>query len=102
MRRLWLISGLLGILIWCERPAADPTKYPEYAQQPLPKDAAPEFIYVDLLVDEITNGKRPLIVDVRSGEEYEQSHIKGSISIPLGEIPLHLAEIPKDKLVVLY
>ena len=90
------------MLIWCGEAAADPAEYPQYAQQTLPKDVVPEFIYLDLLVDEIVSEKRPLIVDVRSREEYEQSHIKGSISIPLGEIPLHLAEIPKDRLVVLY
>jgi len=90
------------MLIWCGKAVADPAKYPQYAQQTLPKDVVPEFIYLDSLADEITNGKRPFIVDVRSHEEYEQSHIKGSISIPLGEIPLHLAEIPKDTLVVLY
>lgn len=102
MRRLWLILGLLGILIWCSELTADPSRYPQFAQQHLPKGVAPDFISLDRLVDEIVQGKKPMIIDVRSREEYEQSRIKGSISIPLGEIPLHLAEIPRDKLVVLY
>ncbi|MBI4488033.1 MAG: rhodanese-like domain-containing protein [Deltaproteobacteria bacterium] len=102
MRRLWLIPGLLGILIWCSELAADPSRYLQFAQQHLPKGVAPDFISLDRLVDEIVQGKKPMIIDVRSREEYEQSHIKGSIPIPLGEIPLHLAEIPRDKLVVLY
>ncbi len=102
MRRLWLILGLLGILIWWSELAADPSRYPQFAQQQLPKGVAPDFISLDRLVDEIVQGKKPMVIDVRSREEYEQSHIKGSISIPLGEIPLHLAEIPRDKLVVLY
>lgn len=82
--------------------AAEPAKYPQYAQQKLPKNVAPAFMYLDQLVEEIAKGKNPLIVDVRSREEYEEAHIKAAISIPLGEIPLHLAEIPRDKPVVLY
>jgi hypothetical protein len=93
---------LLAFFLQSGDSGADPTKYPQFAQQDLPKAMTPEFIYLDRLVDEIVNGKRPLIVDVRSGEEYDQSHIKGSTSIPLDKIPLHLADIPKDRLVVFY
>ncbi|MGH7773718.1 MAG: rhodanese-like domain-containing protein, partial [Candidatus Binatia bacterium] len=84
-----LLAVFLGLFFPLRESAADPTKYPQFAQQDLPKAMTPEFIYLDRLVDEIVNGKTPLIIDVRSGEEYEQSHIKGSISIPLDKIPLH-------------
>lgn len=96
------LAILLGLLFYLGESAADPAKYPQFAQQQLPKDVAPDFISLDQLVEEIVNGKRPLLIDVRSGEEYQEAHIKASVSIPLGEIPLHFAEIPKDKLVVLY
>jgi hypothetical protein len=102
-RDLFVILAIsLGFLFYSGESAADPSKYPQYAQQQLPAGIAPDFVNLDQLVEQITGGKKPLIIDVRTREEYEEAHIKASVSIPLGEIPLHLAEIPKDKLVVLY
>ena len=95
-----LFAIFLGLFFNPAEAAADPTRYPEFAQQE--PAIAPEFISLDQLVDAILNGKKPLIVDVRSNEEYEEGHIKAAISIPLGEVPLHLAEIPRDRPVVLY
>lgn len=81
---------------------ANPGQYPQVVQQGEVPNVRPEFIRVERLVEEISNKKKPLLVDVRTQEEYEQAHIKGSVSIPLGEIHLRLAEIPKNRLVVLY
>ena len=101
-KHFWHLAVLLGLLLYPEESKADPAKYPQLAQQQLPKGVAPSFIYLDQLVEEIVKGKKPLIVDVRSREEYNESHIKAAVSIPLGEIPLHLKEIPKDKPIALY
>jgi 3-mercaptopyruvate sulfurtransferase SseA len=81
---------------------ADPSKYPQYAQQTLPADVKPEFIKVELLVNDIINRKTPLIIDVRSVEEYQEVHIKGAVSIPLAEFESRVKEIPRDRPVVLY
>ena len=81
---------------------ADSSRYPQYAQQTLPKGVEPDFIDLNQFVEEIRAGKKPLIVDVRSGEEYQEGHITGSISIPLGEMAKRLAEIPQDRPVVFY
>ena len=102
-RWLFVFSAIfLGLFLCPGKSVADPSKYPEYAQQELPKGVQPDFINLDQLVEQITGGKKPLIIDVRSSEEYEEAHIKASVSIPLGEIPLHLKEIPKDRPVALY
>jgi rhodanese-related sulfurtransferase len=82
--------------------AANPGQYPQFAQQGEASNVRPEFIRVEQLVEDIINKKKPYLVDVRTEEEYKQAHIKGSVSIPLGEIHLRLAEIPSDRLVVLY
>lgn len=102
--RIFLASlAILGSLVSFLRESfADPSKYPQFAQQQLPEATAPEFIYLERLVDEIVQGKKPMIIDVRTREEYDEAHIKGSVSIPLDEIPVHFAEIPKDRLLVLY
>lgn len=39
-------------------------------------------------------------LDVRSQEEWDQFHIKGSTLIPLDQLPNRLSEVPKDKDVV--
>jgi len=40
------------------------------------------------------------IVDVRTKNEYQQGHIKGSINIPLNNLDRHLQKIKKDKPVI--
>jgi hypothetical protein len=89
-------------LLTAQKSSADPTKYPQFAQQQLPKDVVPEFIYLRDLVHEAITNKWPLIIDVRTREEYEQSHIKGSVSIPLDQVSGRFNEIPKLGLVVFY
>ncbi len=97
-----LVAVILSFLICPVLTDADPTKYPRFAQQSLPEGVKPDFIHLEQLVDEIINRKKPLIVDVRSRGEYEASHIKAAVSIPLNEITRRLKEIPQDKLVVFY
>lgn len=97
-----LFALSLGLLFDLEELLADPAKYPQYAQQQIPDGVQPDFINLDQLVEQITAGKKPLIIDVRSSEEYEEAHIKAALSIPLGEIPMRLAEIPKGRPVALY
>ncbi len=43
-----------------------------------------------------------ILVDVRSKAAYDTSHPAGAISIPEVEIDSRLAELPKDKEIVLY
>lgn len=42
------------------------------------------------------------IIDVREKDEYELSHIKGALNIPLSELRERVNEIPKDKPVYLH
>jgi rhodanese-related sulfurtransferase len=43
-----------------------------------------------------------VIIDVREENEYELSHIKGAVNIPLSQFRERLNEIPKDKKVYLH
>jgi Rhodanese-like domain len=45
---------------------------------------------------------RPVILDVRTGQSFNEGHIAGAISVPEAEVDILLAKIPKDKLVVAY
>jgi rhodanese-related sulfurtransferase len=40
---------------------------------------------------------RPVVVDVREPSEYVQGHLPGAISIPQAELAVRLAEIPRDR-----
>lgn len=42
------------------------------------------------------------LIDVRTPDEYEMDHVKGSLNIPLDELRGRLTEIPKDKDIYIY
>jgi phage shock protein E len=44
----------------------------------------------------------PFVLDVRSPEEYIAGHVPGAVNIPHDQVAARLAEVPKDKDVVLY
>jgi 3-mercaptopyruvate sulfurtransferase SseA len=43
-----------------------------------------------------------LIIDTRNDAAFKQSHIKGAILIPAGEVPGRIDELPKDKFIATY
>lgn len=43
-----------------------------------------------------------IIIDVRSPQSYAESHIAGSINIPLDQLPNRLDELPRDKQIITY
>lgn len=43
-----------------------------------------------------------LLIDVRTPAEFEAGHIPGAVNIPVDEIRRRLAEIPKDKEIIIY
>lgn len=94
------IAMLAGVLFMCQPAQADPLKYPQFAQHSAPANVS--LISVDQLADEIRAGKKPLIIDVRTEEEYREVHILSALSAPLAEFNSYLQSIPKDRLVVLY
>lgn len=47
-------------------------------------------------------GKEAIFLDVRSAEQYSQSHVKGAISIPLEELPDRLNELNPDDWIIPY
>ena len=81
---------------------ADPSRYPQFVQHTLPKDVKPEFISVDELAQEIKNGAKPVIIDVRTAEEFREAHILGAVSAPLAQFQNYMKSVPRDQLAVLY
>jgi hypothetical protein len=96
----FIVASLAGVLFTQQPGRADPSKYPQFAQQSPPANFL--LISVDELVDEVKAGKKPMIIDVRTEEEYREVHILGAVSAPLEEFNAYLQSIPKDRLVILY
>ena len=50
-----------------------------------------------------TSGEQaPFVLDVRAPEEFVTGHVPGAVNIPYDQVAARLAEVPKDKDVVLY
>jgi hydroxyacylglutathione hydrolase len=53
-------------------------------------------------VGEAAASERAALVDVRSFEEWSAGHLPGARNLPLGELDQRLAEVPRDKLVIVH
>jgi 3-mercaptopyruvate sulfurtransferase SseA len=97
------LAGIFLVLVSAhDRAQADPSKYPEFAQQTLPANITPVLINIEELLAEIKAGAKPVIVDVRTVEEFREVHILGAVSAPLGEFKDYLKSMPRDRPIVLY
>ncbi len=97
-----LAAVALVMAFWPAVAPADPSKYPEFAQQTVPPDVKLVFISIEELVKELKGRIRPVIIDVRSTEEFREVHILGAVSAPLAEFKDYIKSIPRDRPVVLY
>jgi hypothetical protein len=57
-------------------------------------------ISAEELDEELKNGNRPFLLDVRQPQEYQLGHIPGAKLIPLGSLGKRLNEVPKDREIV--
>ena len=79
---------------------AAPTPKRNPAEHIAPADGVKRVTTIETR-DAVANGTA-LIVDVRPAQSYQQSHIKGSVSIPLEQVATRLGELPRDKMIVTY
>ncbi len=97
------VAAVLAVLVLLPWQAhADPSKYPQFAQQSLPDNVPLVLINIEELVAELKAGVKPVILDVRTTEEYREVHILGALSAPLAEFKNYVKSIPRDRPVVLY
>jgi hypothetical protein len=68
--------------------------------QNVPGDGVRRITTVELR-DALDKGTA-LVIDTRPLESYKQSHIKGSISVPLDQVQSRINELPRDKMIVAY
>ena len=65
------------------------------------EDLAPSISATDLH-GQLQQGSGPLVLDVRTREEYTAGHVPGAVNIPHTELAGRLGEIESDRGVVLY
>ena len=70
--------------------------YEEFCNPVSQRDITPEE-----LSRKIAAGEDILLVDVREPHEWNAGHIEGALHIPMNQVPQRLAEIPKDRDVVM-
>jgi hypothetical protein len=99
---LLLAITVLSLTAYDEPASADPSKYPQFAQQSLPANVPLALTSIDELVADVKAGKKPLIIDVRTTAEYNEVHILGAISAPLAQFKEYMKGIPRDRPIVLY
>jgi rhodanese-related sulfurtransferase len=61
-----------------------------------------EFVTPAALRAELASEHPPFVIDVRSPEDYAAGHIPGAINIPGDQLSSRLAEVPRDRPVVVY
>jgi rhodanese-related sulfurtransferase len=78
------------------------------AEPATPPSAAPAAVNMTPMTQEALlehQAKHPehlFVLDVRSPEEFKEGHVPGAVNIPYDQMAARLAEVPKDKDVVLY
>jgi rhodanese-related sulfurtransferase len=102
-RHLWLLAAL-GALGGPVALAVDPApqapapaaaaQATATAVQPMSQDA--------LLQHQAQHPDHLFLLDVRTPQEYAEGHIAGAVNVPYDQLATRLAEVPKDKDVVLY
>ena len=80
--------------------AGQPAQAQKPAAQAQPSDGVRRVGPAEL--QKMIEAGEAVAVDVRSEANFDQGHIKGSLSIPRDELASRLSELPKDKLLVFY
>jgi rhodanese-related sulfurtransferase len=96
---------MAGLLLCAHASAGDPA-VPNTAPATVP--AAPSAAAIALVTQDALLARQAkhdptlLVLDVRSTEEFAQGHVPGAVNIPHDQVASRMAEVPKDKDVVLY
>jgi rhodanese-related sulfurtransferase len=96
---LFAVPALCALPLACAEapaPAAPPApagqSAPAPAAQPAPAAGSVRNVDVAMLKADLDRGAVPLLIDVRSPEEFAAGHVASAKNIPLGEVEARLAE----------
>ena len=107
-----LLTAALGaaLLVACNSHEGSVTRLPTLTQSQTPQsppqqvhnpaDSARRITAEEL--HRLWEQNKVLIIDTRNDASFKQSHIKGAILIPAGEVEQRIDELPKDKFIATY
>lgn len=106
-----LLAAAVGIalLLACNSHEGTVTRLPSLTQSSTPQpgqqvhnpaDSARRITAEELYA--MWEKNKVLIIDTRNDAAFKQSHIKGAILIPAGEVQGRIDELPKDKFIATY
>ena len=82
------------------KPVPSPRSAPP--PEPEPEELVVPTVNVVELQAELTSEQPPLLLDVREPYEWNQVRIPAALHIPMNSVPSRLAELPKDKPIVVF
>jgi phage shock protein E len=88
---LWLAFAVIAV---AGEPAATPPAPAATIAAPMSQEA--------LLEHQARHPDHLFVLDVRTPQEYAAGHVPGAVNVPHDQLTSRLAEVPKDKDVVLY
>ena len=86
------LSVVIGIAFLCLLPLTRILGFAEESERIAPLE-------LKRLLD---SGAKVVVVDVRSERAYREAHIPDAVSIPLAQLEMRHAELPKEGLMVFY
>ena len=101
----FLASGLAHAQMKSAVPPGSPSSPQVKTATPIPVAQAPNEEARRITREEaikMIKAKKAVFVDVRGKDQYDQSHIKGAISIPLGDILTRIKEVPPKTFIITY
>ena len=107
-----LLTAALGaaLLVACNSQEGSATRLPSLTQTSTP-GSSPQQVHNPtdgarrITAEELHamwEKNNVLIIDTRNDAAFKQSHIKGAILIPAGDVPGRIDELPKDKFIATY
>ena len=98
----WVVACALACgTAWAADPPATTPTAPNAAIAPPEMKAAP-MTQEQLLEHQAKHPDHLFLLDVRTPQEFAEGHVPGAVNIPHDQVASRLAEVPKDKDVVLY
>jgi rhodanese-related sulfurtransferase len=55
-----------------------------------------------LIAEELQSNDPPMVLDIRNPREWTAKHIEGSVNVPLNHLPERIAEIPRDRRILVH
>ena len=92
-----LVAGALSVAFTTIATAGEPV-----ASAPASAPAAAPMSPEALLEHQSRHPDHLFVLDVRTPQEYAEGHVPGAVNVPYDQLASRLAEVPKDKDVVLY